>query len=37
LWHHTSGCRAWVLVERDTATHEVHESKLARDDGGRQQ
>ncbi len=22
-WHHTSGCRMWLLVERDTMTHEI--------------
>ena len=23
LWHHTSGCRRWLIVERDTSTHSV--------------
>jgi sarcosine oxidase subunit delta len=36
FWHHTSGCRAWIVVDRDTATHAVHGSALARDDGRRQ-
>jgi heterotetrameric sarcosine oxidase delta subunit len=22
-WHHTSGCRRWLVVTRDTGTHEV--------------
>lgn len=22
-WHHTSGCRRWLVVARDTVTHEV--------------
>ena len=22
-WHHTSGCRRWLIVSRDTATHEI--------------
>lgn len=22
-WHHVNGCRAWLIVERDTLTHEV--------------
>ena len=22
-WHHAGGCRAWLVVERDNATHEV--------------
>lgn len=23
FWHHTSGCRRWLVVTRDTVTHEV--------------
>jgi sarcosine oxidase subunit delta len=23
LWHHTHGCRAWLIVTRDTVTHAV--------------
>ncbi|UPA27188.1 sarcosine oxidase subunit delta [Shinella oryzae] len=23
-WHHTSGCRRWLVIERDTATHEIY-------------
>ena len=23
LWHHTHGCRLWLVVERDTRTHAV--------------
>lgn len=23
-WHHANGCRMWLLVERDTMTHEIH-------------
>jgi sarcosine oxidase subunit delta len=30
-WQHTAGCRAWIVVDRDTATHQVHGSALARD------
>ena len=22
-WHHTQGCRAFLIVERDTVTHEI--------------
>ena len=22
-WHHTHGCRAWLIVTRNTRTHEV--------------
>jgi sarcosine oxidase subunit delta len=23
-WHHAGGCRRWLVVERDTVTHEVY-------------
>ncbi|MCY3769300.1 MAG: sarcosine oxidase subunit delta [Gammaproteobacteria bacterium] len=23
-WHHVNGCRMWLIVERDTVTHEIH-------------
>ncbi|MGU9958132.1 MAG: sarcosine oxidase subunit delta [Arenicellales bacterium WSBS_2016_MAG_OTU3] len=23
LWHHTSGCRCWITVERNIRTHEI--------------
>ena len=23
-WHHASGCRRWLIVERDTVTHAVY-------------
>jgi heterotetrameric sarcosine oxidase delta subunit len=29
-WHHGGGCRAWLVVERDTATHEVFSARPAR-------
>ncbi|MCP4470813.1 MAG: sarcosine oxidase subunit delta [Gammaproteobacteria bacterium] len=22
-WHHVNGCRMWLIVERDTMTHEI--------------
>jgi len=22
-WHHVSGCRMWLIVERDTITHKI--------------
>ena len=22
-WHHANGCRAWIVLERDTLTHEI--------------
>ena len=28
LWSHISGCRAWVVVERNTFTHEIYASYL---------
>ena len=31
LWQHSIGCRAWLLVERDATTHEIHSVRLARD------
>ena len=31
LWHHAYGCRAWVVVTRDTRTHEVLKVEPARD------
>jgi methylglutamate dehydrogenase subunit B len=30
LWYHESGCRSWLLVERDTRTHEVFSVRFAR-------
>lgn len=29
LWQHEGGCGAWLVVERDTVTHEVHGAALA--------
>jgi sarcosine oxidase subunit delta len=29
LWQHVSGCRAWLLVERDTVTHVVSQTRPA--------
>ena len=31
LWHHEAGCGAWLVAERNTATHEVREVSLAMD------
>ena len=22
-WHHANGCRAWILIERNTVSHEI--------------
>jgi sarcosine oxidase subunit delta len=29
LWYHGGGCTAWLVVERDTVTHEVFAVRLA--------
>ncbi len=31
LWHHGHGCRAWLVVERDTLSHVISGAWLARD------
>jgi len=31
LWYHAAGCHAWLVVSRDTRTHEIFEVKLAQD------
>jgi methylglutamate dehydrogenase subunit B len=28
-WYHVSGCRSWIVVERDTRTHEIRGAALA--------
>lgn len=28
-WHHVNGCRMWLLVERDTMTHEIRAVRAA--------
>ena len=28
-WQHTAGCRQWLVVTRDTVSHEIHGSVLA--------
>ena len=33
FWYHAQGCRSWLVVERDTRTHEVLSAALR--DGGR--
>ncbi len=32
-WQHTQGCRAWLVVERDTLTHETLSVTLAKKAG----
>jgi methylglutamate dehydrogenase subunit B len=29
-WYHAQGCRNWLLVTRDTATHEISQVVLAK-------
>jgi methylglutamate dehydrogenase subunit B len=31
LWYHAAGCHAWLVVTRDTRTHEIFECKPAQD------
>ena len=31
LWYHGAGCTSWLLVERDTVTHDILRVELARD------
>jgi len=31
LWYHGLGCGAWLVVHRNTVTHEVYGAQLARD------
>jgi sarcosine oxidase subunit delta len=30
FWHHVQGCRQWLVVERNTLTHEIGTVDLAR-------
>lgn len=30
FWQHLYGCRQWLIVERDTASHAIGEVRLAR-------
>jgi len=30
-WHHVHGCRQWLVVERDTQSHEIGDARLARE------
>tara|TARA_B100000902_G_scaffold298801_1_gene286179 strand:+ start:44 stop:316 length:273 start_codon:yes stop_codon:yes gene_type:complete len=31
LWYHESGCNSWLIVTRNTVTHEVESAELAVD------
>ncbi len=30
-WHHVNGCRMWIVVERDTMSHEIRSVRPAHD------
>jgi sarcosine oxidase subunit delta len=30
-WYHASGCRSWLIVKRDTRTHEISGAALAQE------
>ncbi len=29
LWYHESGCSAWIVVRRNTLTHQIYDTRLA--------
>ena len=29
FWHHVSGCRSWLIVTRDTRSHEILAAEFA--------
>ncbi len=31
LWYHGAGCHSWLVVTRDTLTHEISKVEFARD------
>lgn len=33
LWYHEAGCGAWLVVTRNTLTHEIHDVILAQSKG----
>ncbi|WP_343079677.1 sarcosine oxidase subunit delta [Ostreiculturibacter nitratireducens] len=35
LWYHEQGCAAWLVVERDTVTHEIFGAELVAERGAR--
>ena len=35
LWYHGGGCRAWLVVTRNTRTHEISDVKFAAGAGGK--
>jgi sarcosine oxidase subunit delta len=35
LWYHAAGCQSWLIVTRDTRTHEITAVEAARERRGR--
>ncbi|MEM9575913.1 MAG: sarcosine oxidase subunit delta [Pseudomonadota bacterium] len=35
LWYHDAGCGAWLVVTRNTVTHEILKVTLAQNESGR--
>ena len=35
LWHHEAGCGAWLVVRRNTITHEIKEVSLVKTSKGK--
>jgi heterotetrameric sarcosine oxidase delta subunit len=35
-WHHSGGCRSWLVVDRNTLTHEIFGAMTAREWAKRQ-
>jgi heterotetrameric sarcosine oxidase delta subunit len=33
-WYHAQGCRSWLVVERDTVSHEIGAAVLAKGEAG---
>ncbi len=31
LWYHSYGCRTWLVVDRDTRTHEIFGARYAQE------
>jgi heterotetrameric sarcosine oxidase delta subunit len=34
LWYHSSGCRSWLRVRRNTRTHEILAARMAKQAAG---
>lgn len=31
LWYHEAGCKAWIVIKRNTVSHDILDSQLATD------